>query len=199
MFTGLVEEVGSVEAFERTGAGARLAVRAGFAAEVRVGDSVSVNGCCLTATSVAGGGLGFDVLGETLRLTNLGALGVGKRVNLERALASGARMGGHFVQGHIDAVVPVLGAERKDGDLRMEFGLPEEFRGYVAYKGSVALNGTSLTVAEAGRDSFVVWIIPHTAQATNLGELRVGDSVNFECDILAKYVARLLESRGGGG
>jgi len=199
MFTGLVEEVGTVESFVRSAAGARLAVRAGFAEGVAIGDSVSVNGCCLTAVSNSGGVLAFDLLEESLRLTNLGGLGRGAAVNLERALAAGARMGGHFVQGHVDATVKVLSAKAQGADLRLDFELPAAFRGYVAYKGSVALNGVSLTVAEAGDSSFAVWIIPHTAIATNLGVLKAGDVVNLECDMLAKYVERILASRPGGG
>ncbi len=196
MFTGLVEEAGRLEWLRRAEGGAQLAVAAPIAGDgARVGDSIAVNGCCLTVTLAQDGLLVFDLLEETLKKTNLGALKPGARVNLERPLAANARLGGHFVQGHIDTTTVLRGAERHGADLRLEFEMPADFARYIAYKGSVALNGTSLTVAEVAKDGFTVWIIPHTAAATNLGELRAGDRVNLECDILAKYTARILEAR----
>lgn len=197
MFTGLIEELGRVEWLSRGGGEARFAVRApGISQGVQLGDSIAVNGCCLTVTLAQDGILIFDLLEETLKKTNLGALVTGSVVNLERSLAVGARLGGHFVQGHVDTTIALRRFEKHGADLRLDFEMPSEFAGYIAYKGSVAINGTSLTVAEVGRDFFTVWIIPHTAAATNLGTLHEGERVNFESDMLAKYTARLLEVRG---
>ena len=197
MFTGLVEEAGKLEWLRRGDGEAQLAVAAPLVAlGARIGDSVAVNGCCLTVTMAQDGLLVFDLLEETLRKTNLEDLKPGARVNLERPLAADGRLGGHFVQGHVDTTIALRRAEKHGADLRLDFEMPGEFARYIAYKGSVALNGTSLTVAEVGSDFFTVWIIPHTAAATNLGELRVGDRVNLECDVLAKYTARILEAAG---
>jgi riboflavin synthase len=197
MFTGLVEEAGRLEWLRRGGAGAQLAVAAPLAGEgARIGDSVAVNGCCLTVTLAQDGLLVFDLLEETLKKTNLEDLKAGARVNLERPLAASARLGGHFVQGHVDTTIAVRRVEKQGADLRIDLEMPAEFAGLIAYKGSVALNGTSLTVAEVGGDFFTVWVIPHTAAVTNLGELQAGDRVNLECDVLAKYTARILEASG---
>ena len=197
MFTGLVEEAGRLEWLRRGGAGAQLAVAAPLVADgARIGDSVAVNGCCLTVTVAQDGLLVFDLLEETLRKTNLEDLKAGARVNLERPLAASARLGGHFVQGHVDTTIALRRVEHHGADLRLDFEMPPEFARYLAYKGSVALNGTSLTVAEVGGDFFTVWVIPHTAAVTNLGELHAGDRVNLECDVLAKYTARILEASG---
>jgi riboflavin synthase len=138
----------------------------------------------------------FDLLEETLKKTNLGALKPGSGVNLERSLEVGGRLGGHFVQGHVDTTIALRHSEKHGADLRLDFEMPPEFAGYLAYKGSVAINGVSLTVAEVGEDSFTIWIIPHTASATNLGTLHAGERVNLECDMLAKYTARLLQVGG---
>lgn len=198
MFTGLVEEAGRLEWLRREGIGVQLAVGAPLVAEgARIGDSVAVNGCCLTVTLAQGGSLVFDLLEETLKKTNLEDLKLGARVNLERPLAANGRLGGHFVQGHVDTTVALRRVEHHGADLRLDLEMPPEFARYIAYKGSVALNGTSLTVAEIGGDFFTVWIIPHTAAVTNLGELHAGDRVNLECDVLAKYTARILEAGGG--
>ena len=197
MFTGLIEELGRVEWLRRGEGGAQLAVRApGISQGVKLGDSIAVNGCCLTVTLAHDGTLVFDLLEETLRKTNLGALKPGSVVNLERSLAVGSRLGGHFVQGHVDTTIAVLRFEKHGADLRLDFEMPPEFAGYIAYKGSVAINGTSLTIAEVREDSFTLWIIPHTASATNLGALHAGEFVNLECDMLAKYTVRLLQTSG---
>jgi riboflavin synthase len=197
MFTGLIEELGRVEWLRRGEGGAQLAVRApGISQGVKLGDSIAVNGCCLTVTLAQDGILVFDLLEETLRKTNLGALKPGSVVNLERSLAVGSRLGGHFVQGHVDTTIALLCFEKHGADLRLDFEMPPEFAGYIAYKGSVAINGTSLTIAEVREDSFTLWIIPHTASATNLGALQAGEFVNLECDMLAKYTARLLQTAG---
>ena len=197
MFTGLVEEIGLCEDLQRSAGSARLLIQApGISCGVKIGDSISVNGCCLTAISIRDGIMTFDLLDETLQRTNLQDLIPGKKVNLERSLLADGRLGGHFVQGHVDATIPVVAILQQGSDMRIDFKVPPEFAAYVAYKGSVAINGVSLTIAEVTADSFAVWIIPHTASHTNLGDLRVGDLVNLECDMLAKYAARIMQMRG---
>ena len=196
MFTGLVEEMGCCEWLRIGAEGARLAVRAPRISDtVGIGDSVAVNGCCLTVTRTADSVMEFDLLVETLRRTNLESLIPRAGVNLERSLAADGRLGGHFVQGHVDTTTKVRFSVRQGSDVRLDFEMPAEFACYLAYKGSVAINGVSLTVAEVGIDTFTVWIIPHTAAATNLGALEAGHTVNLECDMLAKYTARILECR----
>ena len=196
MFTGLVEETGALQALDRTATGARLTLRAPLVAQdVRVGDSISVNGCCLTVTARESETLSFDLLAETLARTNLGSLTPGTPVNLERALAAHARLGGHFVQGHVDTTSAVLAFEPVGADHRLEIALPREFARYVAFKGSIAIDGISLTVAEVREASFVIWIIPHTLAVTNLRTKKAGDLVNLEFDLLAKYVERILATR----
>ncbi len=193
MFTGLIEEIGSVLWIRASDRGTQLQIAApGMAPEVRKGDSVAVNGCCLTVTSVRGDNLVFDLLVETLERTNLRHLRRESPVNLERALAAGQRLGGHFVQGHIDCAARTVAFDEAGDDYRLEVELPQEFSHYVAYKGSVALNGISLTVAELLPASFAVWVIPHTRRQTNLAQLKVGDRLNVEFDLLAKYVERML-------
>ena len=197
MFTGLVEEIGLCEDLQRSAGSARLLIQApSISCGVKIGDSISVNGCCLTAISIRDGIMAFDLLGETLQRTNLQDLIPGRKVNLERSLLADGRLGGHFVQGHVDATIPVVAILQQGSDLRIDFKVPPEFAAYVAYKGSVAINGVSLTIAEVTADSFAVWIIPHTASHTNLGDLREGDLVNLECDMLAKYAARIMQMRG---
>jgi riboflavin synthase len=196
MFTGLVEETGELLALERSATGAHLTLRAPLVStDAQLGDSIAVNGCCLTLTARDGTTLSFDLLGETLDRTNLGAVTAGAPVNLERALAAHSRLGGHFVQGHIDTTSRVLAFEKVNADHRLEIALPAEFAGYVAFKGSIAIDGISLTVAEVRPASFTVWIIPHTLAVTNLRAKRAGDFVNLEFDLLAKYVERLLATR----
>ncbi len=196
MFTGLVREVGEVVWLRRSGQAVQLLIKGPrTASRVRIGESVAVNGCCLTVTAQRDGQCMFDLLEESLERTNFGRVKPGTAVNLERALRVEGRLGGHFVQGHVDCTAEVLAIEEKGPDLRLDIALPADFARYVAYKGSVAINGVSLTVAEVGPTSFSVWIIPHTLDNTNLGDLEVGDLVNLEFDILAKYVERLLEAR----
>lgn len=196
MFTGLVEECGEVRASDLSAAGTQLIVRAPIVArDIRVGDSVAVNGCCLTVANHQAEDLGFDLLRETLDRTNLGRLTPGARVNLERALLAGGRLGGHFVQGHIDCTARVVSLAPTGADYRLEVQLPPEFAKYVAYKGSIAIDGISLTIAEVRPDSFVVWIIPHTLSATNLPDRKPHDPVNLEFDLLAKYVERIVAAR----
>ena len=195
MFTGLVEEMGHLLSIVSVDQGTRLEIAApGMAAQVKTGDSISVNGCCLTVTAQAGDRLAFDLLAETLTRTNLRTVRAGSIVNLERALAANGRLGGHFVQGHVDCVARVVAFVASGADHRLEVELPEQFARYVTYKGSIALNGISLTVAEVLPHSFVTWIIPHTKRHTNLERTAAGDSLNVEFDLLAKYVERMLSS-----
>ena len=197
MFTGLIEEVGEVIAVRASDSGIQLQIAApGTAKKTRSGDSVAVNGCCLTLTSRRGNRLAFDLLEETIDRTNLKKLRRNDPVNLERALAAKGRLGGQFVQGHIDCVSPIIAFEKKGADFRLEVELPAEFAQYVVPKGSIALNGISLTVADVFPKSFVTWIIPYTKRHTNLDRARAGDLVNVEFDILAKYVERVLAVRG---
>jgi riboflavin synthase len=198
MFTGLVEATGEVLSLNRSAnGGVRLAVLAeDIAREVSLGDSIAVNGCCLTVSAKDAGTLYFDLLQETLSRTSLGGVSAGGRVNLERALAAGGRLGGHFVQGHIDGTAEILRIEPKGADVLLEIALPAEGARYLVPKGSIAVDGISLTIAELAKDSFTLWIIPHTLAATNLGSRAVGQRVNLEYDLLAKYVERMLAHRG---
>lgn len=195
MFTGLVESIGRVRSLDRRGDASRLTLETPLAAGLSLGESLAVNGCCLTVTSADGDSVSFDLLGETLARTNLGGLAPGARVNLERALRADGRFGGHFVQGHIDTTTEVLSAETKGADLNLIIALPEAGARYLIEKGSIAVNGVSLTVASLGEDRFGLWIIPHTLQETNLGDLRAGSPVNLEYDMLAKYAERQLAAR----
>lgn len=193
MFTGLIEEVGTVVAVRGRNHGSELEIAApGSAKHVTPGDSLAVNGCCLTLTSCNNDYLGFDLLEETIARTNLKKLRRNDQVNLERPLRADGRLGGHFVQGHIDCASPMLAFDKKDVDFRLEVSLPAEFASYVAPKGSIAVNGISLTVAEVLPRSFVSWIIPYTKEHTNLDGAQAGDLMNLEFDILAKYVERML-------
>jgi riboflavin synthase len=197
MFTGLVEEVGSVIAVGGGKAGNQLKIAAPrVARKVRRGDSLAVNGCCLTLSSHRGDELVFDLLEETIARTNLKHLRQKQPVNLERAVGATERFGGHFVQGHIDCVSSVVAYQKSGVDFRLEVELPEPFAHYVASKGSIAVNGVSLTVAEVLPKSFVTWIIPHTKTHTDLDWVQAGDLMNLEFDILAKYVERMVSSYG---
>jgi riboflavin synthase len=192
VFTGLIEEVGTVIGFDAR-SGNRLKIAAPqIAKNIRLGDSVAVNGCCLTLTSHRGDELAFDLLKETIARTNLNKLRQNSPVNLERPLRADPSLGGHFVQGHIDCVSPIVAFGKSGTDFRLEIELPPEFAHYVASKGSIAVNGISLTVAEILPKSFVAWIVPHTKTHTNLDRVKSGDLVNLEFDILAKYVERML-------
>ena len=194
MFTGLIEEVGSVLGIHATDRGTQLQIVAPRVAEkIQIGDSIAVNGCCLTVAAHRGEQFTFDLLEETLDRTNLKTLRQGSRVNLERALAVDGRFGGHFVQGHVDCAARILALKENGADHRLEVELPAEFAHYLAYKGSIAVNGISLTVAEVSEESFAVWIIPHTKSQTNLDTARTDDLVNLEFDLIAKYLERMLD------
>ena len=196
MFTGLIEEVGSVLAVRAGDRGAQLQISAPrIAKEIRSGDSIAVNGCCLTLSSQHNDLLTFDLLEETIARTNLRTLRRNALVNLERALPAVGRVGGHFVQGHIDRTSRIFAFQESRGDHRLEVELPTEFAHYVVSKGSIAINGISLTIAEVLPKSFVVWIIPYTKRHTNLDRAQGGDLLNLEFDILAKYVERMLSRR----
>lgn len=194
MFTGLIEAVGNVRALKERGDAARLILESQLGAELALGESLAVNGCCLTVTTSELGAATFDLLGETLARTNLGKLKAGSRVNLERALRADGRFGGHFVQGHIDTTAEILLVERKGEDLNLVIELSDAGAPFLIEKGSIAVNGVSLTVASLGETSFGLWIIPHTLQQTNLGDLKVGDLVNLEYDMLAKYAVRQVRA-----
>jgi len=193
MFTGLIEEVGTIVAVRPRDDGAELQIAAPRTAKhMSPGESIAVNGCCLTLTSRHSDCLSFDLLEETIARTNLRSLRQNSPVNLERALRADDRIGGHFVQGHVDCVAPILAFDSEVTDCRLELELPENFKHYVASKGSIAVNGISLTVAEVLPKSFVVWIIPFTRLHTNLDRATTGDLVNLEFDVLAKYVERMV-------
>ena len=190
MFTGIIEELGDVVALEPRGDSAVLAVRASTVAPH--GASVAVNGVCLTVVGAAGGELHFDVMAETLKRSVVGALRAGERVNLERAVRADGRLDGHIVQGHVDGTGVVVSRTPGDAWDAVRFGMPPELSRYVTEKGSIAVDGVSLTVTAVGDDWFEVGLIPETLRATTLGAKQPGDPINLEVDVLAKYVARLV-------
>lgn len=199
MFTGLVEETGTVERFEAgVAAGTyQLEITAdAVLSDLNIGDSLAVNGCCLTVTHIQGAHLQFDLLEETVRLTNLSTLKPGSYVNLERPLRADARLGGHFVTGHIDAkgTVAVCEVRGEANDVYLKVSYPPEFKAHLVPKGSIAIDGISLTVAELldEEDAFAVWLIPHTLEVTNLSKAQPGTIVNLEFDVLAKFTQRML-------
>ena len=196
MFTGIIQDVGRVGSLSRRGDTALLEVLASrLGSELRPGDSIAVNGACLTVTGRNGKGFQADLSRETLERSNLGSLGPGDSINLELPLLPTARLGGHFVQGHVDAVARVVRIEKQQAFALFRFSLPEGMRAYVVEKGSIAVDGISLTVSRLWKDFFEVAIIPHTLEHTNLSRRRPGDRVNLECDILAKYVEAALDHR----
>jgi riboflavin synthase len=194
VFTGLVQSLGTVISVERSERGAVLRVQTALAAEVRPGDSIAVNGVCLTATEVGEDGFSAEAMNETLARTSLGALDAGTRVNLELPLRATDRLGGHVVQGHVDGLGTIVSATEDGFARRVEIEAPSELLRYIVHKGSVAVDGVSLTVAELGNSSFVVSLIPETLERTNLGQAERGTQVNLEVDVLAKYVERLMRS-----
>lgn len=196
MFSGLVETVGEIREVARSGAGARLSVIGSLVGEaLAVGESVAVEGACLTVARVLDGGFAADVSPETLARTTLGSLRRGSRVNLERALRAGDRLGGHLVLGHVDATTTVVAVRPEGSFRRLRFALPANLAAEVADKGSIAVDGVSLTIAAVGEGWFDVAVIPATLEATTLASVRAGERVNLETDVLAKYVRRAL---GGG-
>ena len=201
MFTGIIEETGSVQAIKPGAKAIQLTLEAGRCAlGLKPGDSVAVNGCCLTVVKLSGRGrlrrLVFDLLRETWERTNLQFVRPGSAVNLERPLRADGRFDGHFVTGHVDGIGKILRWERSGRDHVLEISAPAGVMRYVVSKGSIAVDGISLTVAAAGPKKFRLWIIPHTFEVTALRERRVGDAVNLEADILGKYVEKFVGSRG---
>lgn len=197
MFTGLIEETGAIRSVRRTGRSLRLTVGARRVLEgLRVGDSIAVNGVCLTVVAFDATSFAADVMPETFSVTNLSGLSPGSPVNLERTMALGDRFGGHIVQGHVDGTGRVLAVESDEIAVRVTVGCGAEVLRYLVPRGSVAVDGVSLTVVDVGADRFSVSLIPHTFAATALGARRVGDLVNLEADVLAKYVERLLTGPG---
>lgn len=194
MFTGLVEEKGIVAAVETVGSGQDISIQAELvASDAQIGDSIAINGCCLTVVAIAEHVLTFQAGSETLGRTNLGNLMRGSSVNLERSLQVGQRMGGHYVTGHIDAIGSVAG-RNEDGEwAKFWFAVPEMLTRQMATKGSVAVDGISLTLVDVKSDRFSVALIPHTLSVTTLGDREIGDSVNIETDLLAKYVQQQLK------
>jgi riboflavin synthase len=197
MFTGLIEDIGSVVAVERGSDGARIRIETRLAAEVTSGDSVAVNGVCLTATAVDTDGFETEAMNQTLDVTALGSLGSGDKVNLELAMKASDRLGGHIVQGHADGVGTVASIEDDGFARRLRVGLGLELIRYVVEKGSIGLDGVSLTVAALGEDWAEVSLIPETLERTTLGEAAVGDKLNVECDVVAKYVERMVRPFAG--
>ena len=193
MFTGLIEAVGHVDQVTRTGAGVRRGARSGLAGELTGGESVSVNGVCLTVTDITAEMFAADIGPETLKVTTLGGLQPGHPVNLERALRADSRFGGHFVQGHVDGIGTVLEL-RPEGDAHwLKVGYSTQLAPYLVTRGSVAVEGVSLTVAALADDHFDVMIIPFTWSHPSLGSLQAGARVNLECDMVGKYVARAVQ------
>lgn len=193
MFTGLVETQGEIIRRIDQPPGCRLRIAAGITAEgVKMGDSICINGCCLTVIEINGEQLDFEAGEETLSRTNLGDLREGSKVNMERSLAVGDRLGGHYVTGHVDSLGILIDRREDPPWAHLRFRLPVEFASQVASKGSIAIDGVSLTVVDAEEDSFTVALIPHTLEVTTLGEKNLGDTVNLETDVLAKYVQRSL-------
>jgi riboflavin synthase len=192
MFTGIIEAVGEVQRMvESTPGTYRLEVKTPIASQMKIGDSVANNGVCLTVVTQSADALGFDLLAETVRRSNFGDLSAGALINLERPMGMASRFDGHIVQGHVDTTAKLLAVEAIGQDHRIEIELPKDFAQYVVFKGSIAVSGVSLTVAELLPDRFVNWIIPHTWTVTNLHRLRPGDRVNLEFDLIAKYIERL--------
>jgi len=195
MFTGLVEAIGTVTLLELTGEQARLTLDIPFVSELTIGDSVAINGCCLTVAAKTPNGVSFDLLAQTLRVTSLGELRMGSIVNLERAMMVGDRFGGHFVLGHVDAAGKFTRIEESGQDHIIAVSIPSDIHKLCVDKGSLAIDGISLTIAELTPTEAVFWITPHTWEHTNLHAVRIGQAVNLEADMLAKHVEKLLAAR----
>ncbi len=199
MFTGIVEEIGTVRSLVHAGRGVRLEIQAAAALDCRPGDSIAVDGACLTVTVARNSGFACDVSAETLARTTLGSLRPGHRVNLERPLRLGDRLGGHLVTGHVDAVGAIVARRPEEPGAMVHVRFPHALAPLIALKGSVAVDGISLTVADLTAEAFGVAVIPYTAEHTTLGRKRVGEPVNLEADLIAKHVARLRRFEMDGG
>jgi len=195
MFTGLIEATGKVLSLESRGEQARLVIELPFAPELADGESVAINGCCLTVVKSDATSASFDILKQTLSVTSLGGLTEGSLVNLERAMLAGGRFGGHFVQGHVDATGEIIDLSPEGNDYRLEISLPEDIQKLCIDKGSLAIDGISLTIAKLTETSAIFWIIPHTMQETHLQKAKTGQKVNLEADVIAKHVAKLVGNR----
>ena len=195
MFTGIVEATGRVACLEATADGGRLELcGVPFAGELALGESVAINGCCLTVVEATADSVKFDLLQQTLRLTSLGGLAAGECVNLERAMQAGGRFSGHFVQGHVDGTGEIVAWEPHGHDYKLDVHLPPDLHRLIIPRGSITIDGISLTAAEVGNGSITAWITPHTRAATNLSSATPGRLVNVEVDMLAKYVEQLLDA-----
>jgi riboflavin synthase len=197
MFTGLIQDIGKVESVDAGGDGVRLRIATALGSDIALGDSIAVNGICLTATAADPAGFETEAMNQTLAVTALGGVGSGARVNLELAMQATDRLGGHIVQGHVDGIGEVLAVEDDGFARRLRVGLGPELLRYAVDKGSITLSGVSLTVADLGDSWLDVSLIPETLERTNLGELTPGSNLNVECDIVAKYVERLLAPFAG--
>jgi riboflavin synthase len=197
VFTGLIQDVGTVESVESGADGARLRIASRLGAEVALGDSVSVSGVCLTATAAAADGFEAKAMNQTLAVTSLGGLEAGDRVNLELAMRASDRLGGHIVQGHVDGIGEVASVEEDGFARRLQVGLGPELIRYTVEKGSIALDGVSLTIVDLGESWASVSLIPETMERTTLGEADSGTELNVECDVVAKYVERLVSPFAG--
>lgn len=197
MFSGLIADLGRLAAISSGSEGARLEIETPLAGRIELGDSVAVNGTCLTATSVMDRSFTADAMSQTLNLTSLGSLEPGDPVNLELALRAGDRLGGHIVQGHVDGVGEVLAAEAEGFSTRLRVSLPGHLSRFVIPQGSITIEGVSLTVADAAGDWIEVALIPETRERTSLGSLAPGSRVNIECDVIARYVERMVSPYGG--
>ena len=196
MFTGIIEELGKIAALEKRTSGARIKIAAKtVTGDTKEGDSISVNGVCLTATDIKADSFAADVSAETLNRSTLGSLRVGSIVNLERAVTPSTRLGGHIVQGHVDATGKFISAQQSGNFWTVRIGFPPEIATYLVFKGSVSVEGISLTIANLGQDYFEIAVIPKTWTMTNLHVLQNGDAVNLEADITAKYIERILQFR----
>ena len=193
MFTGIVEALGQVLSLTKTSDAAKLTVSTPFASDLTTGDSVSVNGVCLTAIDITDDSFSADVMGQTLSMTTIGGLSIGDKVNLEQAMRADSKFGGHMVQGHVDAVGEILNRTKHPDWEVVRISLPKSISQYVVARGSITVEGTSLTVSTLGNDWFEVSLIPTTLTQTNLGTKKVGDGVNLESDILARHLERLLQ------
>ena len=193
MFTGIIEELGQISSLEKNADGAKIKISALVVTkETKDGDSIDVNGVCLTAIEITQNSFAADVSGETLRASTLGNLQIGSKVNLERAMTLSSRLGGHIVQGHVDARGKFLQAEKSGDFWTVRVGFPQEVARYLIYKGSITVEGISLTIADLTNDFFEIAVIPKTWELTNLSSLKNGDEVNLEADMIAKYVERIM-------
>jgi riboflavin synthase len=194
MFTGIIEEVGTIQELRFISEGAVITASARIVSpSLKIGDSIAINGVCLTATHAGQGSFSCDISAETLRLSSFKQARQGAKVNLERSMMLGGRLGGHFVQGHVDGVGKLISKTRSGEGWEVSFEFPRELERYLVYKGSIAVDGISLTISFLGENSFAVAVIPHTLESTNLNQLSIGDLVNLEVDILGKYFERFFQ------